>query len=49
MIESPILLGFFVRNLFAHEAIYALVLGGTSMIVAGIMVMFVDDVDAVNK
>ena len=48
-ITAASILGFFVRNLFAHEAIYALVLGGTSMIVAGIMVMFVDDVDAVNK
>jgi maltose/moltooligosaccharide transporter len=45
-ITAASILGFFVRNLFSHEAIYALVLGGASMIVAGIMVMFVDDVDS---
>jgi maltose/moltooligosaccharide transporter len=44
-ITAASILGYFVRNIFAGEAIYALVLGGASMIVAGIMVMFVDDVD----
>jgi maltose/moltooligosaccharide transporter len=44
-ITAASILGFCVRNLFNGEAIYALVLGGVSMIVAGIMVMFVDDVD----
>ncbi len=44
-ITAASILGFFVRNIFGGEAIYALVLGGASMIVAGIMVMFVDDVD----
>jgi maltose/moltooligosaccharide transporter len=44
-ITAASILGFFVRNVFGGEAIYALVLGGASMIVAGIMVMFVDDVD----
>ena len=43
-ITAASILGFFVRNVFAGEAIYALVLGGISMIVAGIMVMFVDDI-----
>jgi maltose/moltooligosaccharide transporter len=47
-ITAASILGFFVRNLFGHEAIYALVLGGASMIVAGIMVMFVEDVDEVH-
>ena len=46
-ITAASILGFFVRNIFSGEAIYALVLGGASMIVAGIMVMFVDDVDAI--
>jgi maltose/moltooligosaccharide transporter len=44
-ITAASILGFFVRNIFNGEAIYALVLGGVSMIVAGIMVMFVEDVD----
>jgi len=37
------LLGFFVKNLFGGEAIFALVLGGISMVVAAIMVLFVED------
>lgn len=44
-ITAAAILGFFVRNLFGNEAIYALLLGGLSMIVAGIFVMFVNDVD----
>ena len=44
-ITAASILGFFVRNVFGGEAIYALVLGGISMIVAGVMVMFVDDVN----
>lgn len=37
------LLGFFVKNLFGGEAIYALVLGGISMVIAALMVLFVED------
>jgi len=37
------ILGFFVKNLFGGEAIYALVLGGASMILAAVMVLFVED------
>jgi maltose/moltooligosaccharide transporter len=44
-ITAAAILGFFVRHLFAGEAIYALLLGGASMILAGLMVIFVDDVD----
>jgi maltose/moltooligosaccharide transporter len=44
-ITAASILGFFVRNIFGGDAIYALVLGGASMIIAGFMVMFVDDVD----
>lgn len=47
-ITAAAILGFFVRSLFANEAIYALLLGGFSMIVAGILVMFVNDVDEVR-
>lgn len=39
------ILGFFTKNLFGGEAVYALVLGGASMLVAAITVLFVDDVD----
>ncbi|MGB5289404.1 MAG: MFS transporter [Ignavibacteriaceae bacterium] len=48
-ITAASILGFFVRDLFSGEAIYALVLGGASMIMAGIMVMFVEDVDEVRN
>ncbi len=44
-ITAASILGFFVKNLFGDEAIYALLLGGASMILAGILVMFVSDVD----
>jgi maltose/moltooligosaccharide transporter len=43
------ILGFFTRNLFGGEAIYALILGGVSMFVAAATVMFVKDVDEVKK
>jgi maltose/moltooligosaccharide transporter len=39
------ILGFFTRDLFGGEAIYALMLGGVSLFVAAIMVLFVNDVD----
>lgn len=44
-ITAAAILGFFVRDIFGGEAIYALLLGGISMIIAGLMVMFVEDVD----
>jgi maltose/moltooligosaccharide transporter len=37
------ILGFLVKNLFGEQAIYALVLGGVSMIVAGLFTLMVDD------
>jgi maltose/moltooligosaccharide transporter len=39
------ILGFFTRDLFGGQAIYALVLGGASMFVAAVTVLFVQDVD----
>ncbi|MGE5429048.1 MAG: MFS transporter [Methylococcaceae bacterium] len=39
------ILGFFTKTLFHGHAIYALVLGGASLIVAAISVLFVDDID----
>jgi maltose/moltooligosaccharide transporter len=37
------ILGFFTRDLFGGQAIYALVLGGVSMLIAAVMVLFVED------
>jgi len=39
------LLGFFVKQLFDSQAIYALFLGGGSLLVASILVIFVNDKD----
>jgi maltose/moltooligosaccharide transporter len=46
-ITAAAILGWFVRVPFEGEAIYALLLGGVSMIIAGVMVMFVKDVDEI--
>jgi maltose/moltooligosaccharide transporter len=43
------LLGFFTKNLFAGEAVYTLILGGCSMLVAAVLVLFVRDVDDIKK
>ena len=37
------LLGFFIKQMFGGEAIFALVLGGISMIIAAVLVVFVKD------
>lgn len=42
------ILGPFIRHLFHNEAIYALILGGISMIVAAVLTLFVRDVDEVS-
>lgn len=47
-ITAAAILGFFIRNFFGNEAIYALLLGGLSMVVAALLVLFVDDVDEVK-
>jgi len=39
------ILGFFVRDIFGGESIYALVTGGISMFIASILTLFVKDVD----
>ncbi|MBK7106414.1 MAG: MFS transporter [Ignavibacteriae bacterium] len=44
-ITAAAILGFFVKNLFDNHAIFALILGGISMVIAGLLVLFVDDVD----
>jgi maltose/moltooligosaccharide transporter len=47
-ITAAAILGFFVKHLFGDEAIYALLLGGASFLVAALLVMKVDDVDEVK-
>lgn len=44
-IVAASILGFFIKSLFNNQSIYALVLGGISMILAGILVVFVKDED----
>lgn len=44
-ITAAAILGFFVKSLFAGEAIYALMLGGISMIIAAFLVLQVKDED----
>ncbi len=47
-ITAAAILGFFVKNLFGDEAIYALLLGGVSFLIAALLVMKVDDIDEVK-
>jgi maltose/moltooligosaccharide transporter len=42
------ILGFMVGSLFDGEAIYAILLGGVSLLVAAFFVQFVDDVDYID-
>ena len=44
-ILAATILGFMVKDLFGGEAIWALVFGGVSMVVAAVLVLFVNDVD----
>ncbi|MBW7888541.1 MAG: MFS transporter [Bacteroidetes bacterium] len=48
-ITAAAILGFFVKNIFSGEAIYALLLGGASMMLSGVLTMFVEDVDAIEN
>lgn len=47
-IVAASILGFMVKSLFGGEAIYALLAGGASMVLAGVLVVFVDDTDEVR-
>jgi maltose/moltooligosaccharide transporter len=42
-IVATAILGLMVRDLFNNQSIYALVLGGVAMILAGVLMMFVKD------
>ena len=48
-ILAATILGFFVRNMAGGHAIYALILGGISMIIAGFLTLIVKDVDDPNQ
>lgn len=48
-ITAAAILGFFVKHLFGNEAIYALLIGGASMFIAALLVVFVNDVDEVKQ
>jgi maltose/moltooligosaccharide transporter len=43
------ILGFFVRDVFGGESIYALVAGGISMFIAAALILFVKDVDEIKS
>ena len=43
------ILGFFVRDVFGGESIYALVTGGISMFIAAVLILFVKDVDEIKS
>ncbi|MCK9280343.1 MAG: MFS transporter [Melioribacteraceae bacterium] len=42
-ITAAAILGLIVKNVFANEAIYALLIGGLAMLLSGVMVLFVED------
>jgi len=44
-ITAASILGFITKNLFNNQAIYALTLGGFSMFLAAVMMLFVKEVD----
>lgn len=43
------ILGFIMRSVFGNEAIFGLIIGGVSMMIAGLLVTLVDDVDEVKE
>ncbi len=47
-ILAAAILGFFVKNVFGEQSIYALVVGGVSMIIAGVLNFIVKDEDDVK-
>ena len=48
-ILAAAILGFMIHHLFGSDPIWAMVIGGSSMILAGILVQFVRDVDDVHN
>lgn len=48
-ILAAAILGFFIRTLFHNESIYALVIGGVSMVIAGFLNVIINDKDDKKK
>jgi maltose/moltooligosaccharide transporter len=48
-ILAAAILGFMIHHLFGSDPIWAMVIGGASMILAGILVQFVRDVDDIHN
>ena len=48
-IMAASILGFMVKNFFSGQAIFALIAGGISMLLAAVLVLFVRDVDENKK
>jgi maltose/moltooligosaccharide transporter len=48
-ILAAAILGFFIRTLFHDESIYALVIGGVSMVIAGFLNVIINDKDDKKK
>lgn len=48
-ITAAAILGWYVKHFFEGDAIYALLLGGTSMVIAALLVLRVHDVDEIAK
>ncbi len=44
-ITAAAILGFLLRNIFDNQAIFALILGGISMVISAILILFVEDKD----
>ena len=42
-------LGFVVSNLFNHQSVYALVVGGVSMVIAGFLCFIINDKDELQQ
>ena len=42
-IVAAAILGFFLETFFGSQAIYAMIIGGVSMMIAGILILFVKD------
>jgi maltose/moltooligosaccharide transporter len=44
-ILAAAILGFFIRTVFHNESIYALVIGGISMVIGGVLCVIINDKD----
>ncbi|WP_317238912.1 MFS transporter [Hymenobacter sp. 5516J-16] len=47
-VVAGLILGFFTKNIFGGESVYTLIVGGVSMIIAGVLTLIVHDSDEVR-